>query len=285
MEEIEKRQSIMEHKGVSQRKSYSNMAEQERSERPEPPQSVKMSREGSKSSTNSTESALSKESAESINKIPGQPHNFGTVAPGIYRSSYPQEADYPFLQRLGLKTIITLVDKDIPDTFVPFMKASNIQHRHIVMEGTKKQTIAISTMSSILELIHDKRNQPVLIHCNQGKHRTGCVVAITRMLQHWDLERVVDEYKTYAFPKIRDGDVEYIRKFCLADISHLNFARPAARPAEMAAVIVHPQPVVRPHPLARPHKRRIFCMAFLAIFIMWHSLDRLMDQRTPFQRI
>lgn len=62
-----------------------------------------------------------------------------------------------------------MVDKDIPETFVPFMKANNIQHRQITMEGTKKSTISISTMTSILELIHDKRNQPVLIHCNQGK--------------------------------------------------------------------------------------------------------------------
>lgn len=52
------------------------------------------------------------------------------------------------------------------------MKASNINHIQITMEGTKKETIPISTMSSILEVVHDKRNQPILIHCNQGKVST-----------------------------------------------------------------------------------------------------------------
>lgn len=57
----------------------------------------------------------------------------------------------------------------MPETFIPFMQANGICHRHILMEGTKKQTIPIKTMVSILEVIHNKENHPVLIHCNQGK--------------------------------------------------------------------------------------------------------------------
>lgn len=40
----------------------------------------------------------------SISSFP--PENFGIVAPGIYRSSYPQPHDFPYLQRLQLKTIM-----------------------------------------------------------------------------------------------------------------------------------------------------------------------------------
>lgn len=65
----------------------------------------------------------------------------------------------------------TLVDKEMPETFRPFMKSNNIRHRHIVMEGTKKQTIPVQTMSAILEVIHNKENHPLLIHCNQGRVR------------------------------------------------------------------------------------------------------------------
>lgn len=49
------------------------------------------------------------------------------------------------------------------------MAANGIQHRHITMEGTKKQAIPVQTMSAILQVIHDKRNHPLLIHCNQGR--------------------------------------------------------------------------------------------------------------------
>lgn len=59
----------------------------------------------------------------------------------------------------------------MPEAFTPFMQANGIRHRHILLEGTKKQTIPIKTMVSILEVIHDKQNHPVLLHCNQGKVR------------------------------------------------------------------------------------------------------------------
>lgn len=61
------------------------------------------------------------------------------------------------------------MDKDLPETFLPFMKANKIQHRHITMQGTKKETIPIQTMAAILEVVHDKRNHPLLIHCNHGR--------------------------------------------------------------------------------------------------------------------
>ena len=39
-------------------------------------------------------------------KTPGRPRNFGTVAPGIYRSGYPETEDHDFLKDLGLRTIV-----------------------------------------------------------------------------------------------------------------------------------------------------------------------------------
>lgn len=35
-----------------------------------------------------------------------RPPNFGLVVPGVYRSSYPRPDDYPFIQQLGLKTMV-----------------------------------------------------------------------------------------------------------------------------------------------------------------------------------
>ena len=31
----------------------------------------------------------------------------------------------------------------------------------------------------------DVRNHPLLIHCNKGKHRTGCLIGCLRKVQHW----------------------------------------------------------------------------------------------------
>ncbi|ROV93050.1 hypothetical protein VPNG_09432 [Cytospora leucostoma] len=209
-------------------------------------------------SSATTESSLLTEST-SVNTSPGQPINFGTVVPGVYRSSYPREEDYEFIQKLKLKTIVTLVDKDIPETFIPFMQANGIQHQKIALQGTKKETVPVSTMAAILQVVHDKRNHPLLIHCNQGRHRTGCVVALVRKLQNWDLLRILEEYKTYAAPKIRDCDVEYVTKFQVADVQHLALA-PLAESA--------PLPVQHP---VKSRRTRFLIVAFFLIFICWNT--------------
>ena len=36
----------------------------------------------------------------------GRPENFGVVVPGVYRSSFPQSEDYPFIEGLKLKTMV-----------------------------------------------------------------------------------------------------------------------------------------------------------------------------------
>lgn len=93
------------------------------------------------------------------------------------------------------------------------MNANGIRQVVINMKGTKKEAIPLSTMKSILRLVLEQRNHPLLLHCNHGKHRTGCVVAVVRKLSGWELDTVLDEYKAYATPKIRECDVYYITSF------------------------------------------------------------------------
>ncbi|PHH62071.1 hypothetical protein CDD82_2049 [Ophiocordyceps australis] len=144
----------------------------------------------------------------------GHPVNFGVVIPGVYRSSYPKSEDYSFLQRLHLKTVITLVKKDERDlAFESFAQANGVRQVVFDMKGTKKQTIPLDTMASILRIVLDNGNYPLLLHCNHGRHRTGCVVGIIRKLSGWSLDSVLDEYKSYASPKARDCDLDYIRGF------------------------------------------------------------------------
>ncbi|KAI1851710.1 hypothetical protein JX265_010944 [Neoarthrinium moseri] len=149
------------------------------------------------------------------------PKNFAAVVPGIYRSSYPQSQDYAYLQGLNLKTIVTLVQKDLPEGFQAFMDGNGIKHRMFDMAGTKKATIPLGLMRSILEVVMDERNHPILVHCNHGKHRTGCVMGILRKFNGWETSAVLDEYHQYAQPKARETDVRYLTDFQLADLGHL----------------------------------------------------------------
>ena len=53
----------------------------------------------------------------------------------------------------------------------------------------------------------------MLIHCNKGKHRTGCLIGCLRKLQDWSLTTIFDEYRRFSFPKSRSMDQEFIELF------------------------------------------------------------------------
>ncbi|KAL2265304.1 hypothetical protein VTJ83DRAFT_6404 [Remersonia thermophila] len=151
----------------------------------------------------------------------GRPVNFGVVVPGVYRSSFPKAEDYGFIKELKLKTIVTLVRKDFPEGYNEFLERNGIRHAVFDMKGTKKESIPITTMRSILSVVLDRRNHPLLIHCNHGKHRTGCVIGIVRKLSGWNISNIIREYCAFAEPKVRDCDIDYITAFELGNISNL----------------------------------------------------------------
>lgn len=108
----------------------------------------------------------------------------------------------------------TLVVKDEGDReLTGFVNGNGIKHIIVPMKGTKKEAIPDAIMKDILTHVLDRRNYPLMFHCNHGKHRTGCVVGVMRKLAGWDVGRTVDEYRSFAEPKIREVDVAYISAF------------------------------------------------------------------------
>ncbi|KAI1374724.1 tyrosine phosphatase family-domain-containing protein [Hypoxylon crocopeplum] len=146
------------------------------------------------------------------------PVNFAVVLPGLYRSGYPQASDYPFMLTLKLKTIVTLVGKELPDDYRKFIDGGRIKHEIFDMVGTKKAEIPVKTMQSIMAIVGNRKNYPLLIHCNQGKHRTGCVVGVLRKANDWDTTSIIREYTKFAEPKVRDTDVKYITDFRMSNL-------------------------------------------------------------------
>ncbi|KAF2430687.1 protein-tyrosine phosphatase, partial [Tothia fuscella] len=143
------------------------------------------------------------------------PINFGAVIPqAVYRSSFPLPENFSFLKSLKLKTILTLVPKPFPDSYIEFMETHGI--RQIVVHiPANKEVVCVDapTMMKALGVVLDKSNYPLLIHCNKGKHRTGCVVSCLRKIQGETLASCLNEYHTYAGSKARPLDVEFITSF------------------------------------------------------------------------
>lgn len=146
------------------------------------------------------------------------PSNYGAVVPGsIYRSSYPEKKNYEFLKELKVKSIITLVPEPISSEYQAFMDESNIQHFHVHIRANKGEVrVESCQMSRVLRLILDRTNHPILIHCNKGKHRTGCTVAILRRIfGGMTLDMIREEYHTYAGGKARLLDEVFFENFDL----------------------------------------------------------------------
>ncbi|KAI8955812.1 tyrosine phosphatase family-domain-containing protein [Xylaria longipes] len=146
------------------------------------------------------------------------PVNFSMVSEGLYRSGYPQAQDFPFMQNLKLKTIVTLVKKELPGGYQEFIESNGITHKIFDMSGTKKEEIPIEMMRSIQAVVSRPENYPLLIHCNHGKHRTGCVVGVLRKANQWNVKRIIDEYTSFAEPKVRETDIKYLSEFKLASL-------------------------------------------------------------------
>lgn len=144
------------------------------------------------------------------------PENFSHVAGEIYRSSFPRVENFPFLQhRLRLKSILVLIPEAYPPENEQFLKEAGIQLFQVGMSGNKEPFVNIPSdlLTRALEIVLNPDNQPILIHCNRGKHRTGCLIGCIRKLQNWSLTMIFDEYRRFAFPKARALDQQFIEMY------------------------------------------------------------------------
>lgn len=137
------------------------------------------------------------------------PTNFGAVVNGqLFRSAYPQPHNVSFMKGMKLKTIVCLVDTENSQECADFIDQDGIRRVRLDIAANKggKVKADIESIYDALLIVMDVANYPLLIHCNQGKHRTGCVIACLRKMQGWSDHAAVDEYRTYSNPKSREGD-------------------------------------------------------------------------------
>ncbi|GMP53853.1 hypothetical protein CsSME_00019200 [Camellia sinensis var. sinensis] len=183
------------------------------------------------------------------------PLNFAMVDNGIFRSGFPDTANFPFLQSLGLRSIICLCPEPYPEANAEFVKSNGIQLFQFGIEGCKEDhslsksiskrirsichssrnttvhpnieleepfvNIPEDTIREALKVVLDEKNHPLLIHCNRGKHRTGCLVGCFRKLQRWCLSSVFDEYQRFAAAKSRVSDQRFMELFDASSFKHL----------------------------------------------------------------
>lgn len=148
--------------------------------------------------------------------------NVALVTKGVYRSAFPLKKNFAFLQKIKLKSVLTLVPEEMPEALLEFYEENDIKLFQFGVPGNKEPFVDIpdDMIVQALEVILDSRNHPILIHCNKGKHRTGCLIGCLRKIQNWSLTSICDEYRRYSQPKSRALDQQFIELFDISAVTY-----------------------------------------------------------------
>ncbi|KAL7750604.1 tyrosine-protein phosphatase required for protection against superoxide stress (By similarity) [Sorochytrium milnesiophthora] len=143
------------------------------------------------------------------------PLNFGLVEDDLYRAGQPNDLNFPFLEKLGLKTIVWLAPEEPNQRFLNFIDDQEIRLEHFGAAPSVNSWDPVSeeVVLEALEVILNPRNYPLMIMCNLGRHRSGTVVGCLRKLQRWNLASIFEEYRRYAGAKVRVMNEQFIELF------------------------------------------------------------------------
>lgn len=128
--------------------------------------------------------------------------NFHVVAPGIMRGSQPSAEALGLLRDYcGVKTILSLRPQEAAGEWEQEkVEALGMKFVRLPMDGSEEQ--APETIDACLAVLTDKANQPVFVHCQAGKDRTGLVCAAYRMAyDSWSLQDAVREMLVYGYDR------------------------------------------------------------------------------------
>lgn len=155
--------------------------------------------------------------------------NFGRVNAKYFRGAQPGGRDYADLHALGVKTIIDLTqDGDVSEAGI--VKGLGMKFFRVPM--TTRRTPTAQQIQQFLTIVNDPANQPVYVHCQGGRHRTGVMTAIYRMTADgWTADRAFGEMKRFKFGA--DFLHPEFKKFVYA----YHPAAPAAPPTVLATTV------------------------------------------------
>lgn len=136
--------------------------------------------------------------------------NFDVVRPRVlYRSAQLSPAGLARLvQDHGIRTVVNLRDGSSP--------ADQVEEKFCLDRGLKfvriwphewdgvQGTASVEKgLTKFLDVVRDPANQPVLVHCFRGVHRTGAYVAVYRVeFEGWTVERALAEMVGHGYVQL-----------------------------------------------------------------------------------
>lgn len=129
---------------------------------------------------------------------------FRQVDTGIFASGRPSEEGVKQLKAMGIKTIVNLereLFEEEPEKVRKEKKWAEelgVSYLRVAMHPFFKPMR--EEVDKALAVIADPENQPLFVHCDQGKDRTGLIIAAYRIrIKGWSPEEAYEEMKKNGF--------------------------------------------------------------------------------------
>jgi tyrosine-protein phosphatase SIW14 len=158
---------------------------------------------------------VKKDPIANVTKI--QIDNFGKINANYYRGAQPDDRDYRDLAALGIHTVIDLTrDGRINESTL--VQQAGMKFYRIPLTTSERPSDA--AVVEFLKLVNDPANQPVYVHCQGGRHRTGVMTAVYRMTQDgWNADQAYQEMKRYRFEGFPGHPI--LKRFVYDYFSHM----------------------------------------------------------------
>ena len=141
---------------------------------------------------------------------------FGVVVPGVlYRSAQPRGAEWNTLKRdYGIRTVIDLQqDKPDADWCIEQREFCRDNGIKLIRVPVMPDRPTEEEFQLMMKTFTDPNCQPVLVHCELGKLRTGMAVAAYRIVvDGWSYEKAMTEAREYKKNDLNEGYEKFLRE-------------------------------------------------------------------------
>ena len=139
-------------------------------------------------------------------EVPGVP-NFGEVSPVFFRGAQPTAEGFGALRERGVRTIVSLRAAHGDEGR---MAGLGLLHYRLPTRQWRPET---EDVAKAMKVILAPEYQPVFVHCQAGKDRTGLVVAVYRILvDGWSVDDAIAERRALGANGIWEENESYLKR-------------------------------------------------------------------------
>ncbi len=125
--------------------------------------------------------------------------NLSRVNPQLYRGGEPKKTGWEKLKSLGIKSIVNLEEKGPGDSNEK-LTAESLEIKVYYLPLSLYTVPSEEQVLMFLGIVLTPENQPVFIHCNNGRDRTGVMIAMYRVIvDGWTIKNAYGEATSLGY--------------------------------------------------------------------------------------